>query len=650
MATKIKMENKDISYLGKDFNGFKSNLSNFARTYFPTMHNDFSAASPGTMFVEMASYVGDVLSYYMDSQLKESLLPYAKERSNVVALANTLGYVVKPTKASSTNLDMFIIIPANSNGAPDWKYAPTVQPDSEFMSKQGSITFTNSSNVDFQFSSSLDPTDATVYKINTSTSLPSYFLLKKQAVVSSGERETSVFSIGAPERYKKIEIAKDNVIEVESVRDSDNNTWSEVPYLAQETLFQEVANTSTIDGALGPQSSTAPYLLKLKKTSKRFITRTNANNRTEIVFGSGISTTPDEVIIPSPENVGNNTSSGVSKLDRAFDPSNFLQTKSYGQAPGNISLTVKYKTGGGQQANVAAATITKVGSVNWSSTADTLNVSIIQDIKNSLAVNNQDAAMGGASAETVQEIKRNALAYFQAQNRLVTKEDYIGRVYSMPAKYGNISKAYVATDTVLNAGRKGGKQTWDSDLEKYVSMNAEDMMGDKYDLQNPNCTNLYLLGYDKNKKLTEVNNAVKHNLKTYLTPYRMLTDAINIKNGFIINISVRFSIVPLTMNNSNEILLRCIDDIKKYFDTDNRQFNEPILISDLTTSIASVPGVQSVTDVKISNRWKSSEGYSGNRYSISGATKNEIIYPAVDPSIFELKFPSKDIKGKIITY
>ena len=142
----LQVQNKDINYLGKDFNSFKSNLSDFAKTYFPTMHNDFSTASPGTMFVEMASYVGDVLSYYMDSQLKESLLPYAKERSNVVALANTLGYVVKPTRASSTKLDMFIIIPATATGTPAWKYAPTVQTNSEFVSKEGSTTFTNTSN------------------------------------------------------------------------------------------------------------------------------------------------------------------------------------------------------------------------------------------------------------------------------------------------------------------------------------------------------------------------------------------------------------------------------------------------------------------------------------------------------------------------
>ena len=650
MATRSEIENKDINYLGKDFNSFKNNLSEFAKTYFPKMHNDFSTASPGTMFIEMAAYVGDVLSYYMDSQLKESLLPYAKERPNVVALANTLGYVVKPTKASSTKLDMFIILPANADGVPDWQYAPVVEADSQFISSQGNTIFTNPSNIDFTFSSSYDPTDTSVYKINTSTNLPSYFLLKKQSVVVSGDRETSVFTIGEPERYKKIEIAKDNVIEIESVTDSDGNTWHEVPYLAQETLYQEVANTSAVDGALGIQSSTAPYLLRLKKTSRRFITRTNASNRTELIFGSGISSSPDEVIIPNPENVGNNSPSGVSKLDRAFDPSNFLQTKAYGQAPSNTSLTVKYKTGGGTVSNVAASSIQKVGSVNWGSLSDLIDASIYQDVKNSLAVNNPDAAQGGASAETIPEIKRNALAYFQTQNRLVTKEDYIGRVYAMPAKYGNISKAFVAADTVLNVGRSNNEKIWDNELERYVDRNAENEMGNKYELQNPNCTNLYILGYDKNKKLVNVNNAVKQNLKTYLTPYRMLTDAINIKNGFIINIAVDFSIVPRSQNNSNEVLLKCIEVVKTYFNIDNRQFNEPILIPDLITTIADVDGVQSVTELKIRNQWKASKGYSGNRYSISGATRNDILYPSIDPSIFELKYPSKDIRGKIITY
>ena len=636
MAYNKNIQNKDINYLGKDFNSFKNNLSEFAKTYFPTINNDYSAGSPGTMFIEIAAYVGDVLSYYMDSQMKENLLPYAKERANVVKLANTLGYRVKPTNASRTNVNLFIIIPATTAGAPDWAYAPTLLENSQVKSEENGILFSTNRNIDFRFSSSLDPTTTTVYKINPVTNLPSYFLLKKGCDVTSGTRKTTTFTIGPVERYKKIELVDTDVIEIESITDSDGKTWSEVPYLAQETVFQEIENSAEMDQSMSQHSNDVPYLLKLKKTSKRFISRTSAENKTEIVFGSGVSISPDELIIPNPENVGNNTSSGVSKLDRSFDPSNFLQTKAYGQAPKNTTLSVKYKVGGGQKSNVSAGTITKIDSTIWMSSGDSLDASVLNIAKQSLAVNNIEAAQGGSSAETIDEIKRNALVYFQSQNRIVTKEDYIGRTYAMPARYGSISKAYVASDTILNQANKKGEKLWDPEKGEYVEAKYHhgwNMNNDKFNLQNPNATNLYLLGYDKNKRLTKVNAATKENLKTYLTPYRMLTDAINIKNGFIVNIGIKFEIIPLSHKNNNEVLIRCMHAIKQYFNIDKWQFNEPINISDFTTTLAMVEG-----------------GYSGNRYDLTAATKNNIIYPPVDPSVFELKYPDIDVSGKISSY
>ena len=626
MAYNSDIENKDINYLGKDFNSFKQNLSNFAKTYFPTIYNDYSDASPGTMFIELAAYVGDVLSYYMDSQLKESMLPYAKERANVIALANTLGYRVKPTQASKATVEAFIILPANTDGNPDWKYAPILQQNTQVKSTQGGVSFTTDRDIDFQYSSSFDPTTTSVYKINESTNLPSYFLLKKSVNVTSATRTTSEFAIAGQERYKKIELTPSNVITIESVTDSEGHTWSEVPYLAQETVFQEMTNTSYSDQTLSEYKNTAPYLLRLKKTSKRFITRTNNKNRTELIFGSGVAVSADELIIPNPENVGLNSDDGINSLDKAFDPSNFLHTKSYGQAPKNTTLTVKYQTGGGTAANVAAGTITSIDTAFWTTQADDIDASVYADVKKSLAVNNPIAAGGGRGAENISEIKQNAMAYFQTQNRIVTREDYIGRIYSMPPRFGNIAKAYVSAGAI----------------NTYLNGEEEN--------RNPNVTNIYLLGYNASKKLDTVNDAVKENLKTYLTPYRMLTDAINIKNGFVVNIAVEFEIIPLPNKNSNEVLLSCISAVKTYFNIDRWQFNEPINISDLTTTIAAVDGVQSVQNLLITNKWKLSNNYSGNKYNIESATKNGIIYPPVDPAVFELKFPNNDIKGKVSSY
>ena len=444
------LENKDINYVGKDFNSFKNNLSEFAKTYFPTIHNDFSSASPGTMFVEIASYVGDVLSYYMDNQIKENLLPFAKERSNIVNIANTLGYRVTPTRVSKAKVNLFLIIPATAAGTPDWKYALTLNANSSVKAAEGQQSFTTDRDVNFKYSSSMDPTTTTVYKINTSTNKPSYFLLKKHVNVTNGTRKETSFVIGNDRtRYRKLTLDENNVVEIESVKDSQGNNWYEVPYLAQETVFIERKNTSEQDTILSDGADTSPYLLKMKKTSKRFITRTTPNNKTALVFGSGVSTVADELIIPNPENVGGSGPDGINMLDRAFDPSNFLQTKTYGQTPVNTTLTVKYKVGGGTTSNVAANTINQVQTALWAANDIDLTTSIVNDVKNSIAVENPLAAQGGAGPETPSEIKRNALAFFNTQNRIVTREDYIGRIYSMPPRFGHISKAYVAADTIL---------------------------------------------------------------------------------------------------------------------------------------------------------------------------------------------------------
>ncbi len=623
------LENKDINYVGKDFNSFKNNLSEFAKTYFPTIHNDFSSASPGTMFVEIASYVGDVLSYYMDNQIKENLLPFAKERSNIVNIANTLGYRVTPTRVSKAKVNLFLIIPATAAGTPDWKYALTLNTNSSVKASEGQQSFTTDRDVNFKYSSSMDPTTTTVYKINTSTNKPSYFLLKKQVNVTNGTRKETSFVIGNDRtRYRKLTLDENNVVEIESVKDTQGNNWYEVPYLAQETVFIERKNTSEQDTILSDGADTSPYLLKMKKTSKRFITRTTPNNKTALVFGSGVSTVADELIIPNPENVGGSGPDGINMLDRAFDPSNFLQTKTYGQTPVNTTLTVKYKVGGGTTSNVAANTINQVQTALWAANDIDLTTSIVNDVKNSVAVENPLAAQGGAGPETPSEIKRNALAFFNTQNRIVTREDYIGRIYAMPPRFGQISKAYVAADTIL-------QKASDNEYES---------------VPNTNATNIYLLGYDRNKKLAQVNLATKENLKMYLTPYRMLTDSINIKNGFIINIGVEFNIITLPESNPSEAVLRCISIIKNHFNTDRWQFNEPITINKIINKIAQAEGVQSVVELKINNKWKASKGYSGNKYDIEGATKNGIIYPSIDPSIFELKFPAVDIIGKTSSY
>jgi len=637
---------KEIRYLGRDFATFRENLINFAKVYFPSTYNDFNESSPGMMFIEMASYVGDVLSYYIDTQMKEMLLSQAEERENVIALSQALGYKPKASVPASTNLDVFQLVPEIGTGSavrPDYRYALTIDSGMEIASKTNpDVVFRTLDDVDFKASSSINPTTVTVYQVDSITGDPTYYLLKKQVKISAGQSTTETFTFTYPIRYNKIALSKTNVVEILSMTDSDNNTWYEVPYLAQDTMFVDVNNVAANDPILSQYNDAVPYLLKLKKTSRRFISRLRADNKFEIQFGAGVSSDEDEDIIPNPDCVGLTSPQGKSLMEQSFDPSNFLYTKTYGQVPQNTTLTVKYAYGGGISSNVAQDSLTEIKSVTSNTTGEQLNAAMVAEVKNSVAVSNPNPATGGKSKETIEEIRNNALAYFSTQNRAVTKEDYIIRVYSMPPKYGSIAKAYIVQDEQLNAS--------DFTAPAGDDETVMNVTGEPKTVKNPLALNLYTLTYDSDGHLTTANTAIKQNIKTYLGEYRLLTDAINIKDGYTINFGINFSIVTSPTYNKREVILKCIDALKKQFDIKKWQFNEPISISNLYSLIAQVEGVQSVVSVELENKYKAADGYSGNVYDFKEATRNGILYPSMDPSIFELKYPDSDIKGQAVPY
>ena len=632
---------KEVRYLNKDFSSFKENLIEFTKIYFPNAYNDFNEASPGMMFIEMASYVGDVLSYYVDNQFKESLLAFAEEKRTVYNMAQTLGYKPKLSTAASVDLDVFQTVPAVSSGTgasystkPDLNYAMNVKAGMELLSDTG-VSFTTTEDCNFKYSSSYDPMTISVYE--STGNVPVTYLLKKGVRASSGTIATEFFTFNAAEKYKRIALGNTNVLEIISCTDSDGNSWYEVPYLAQDTVFTDMENTQRNDDELYTYSDQAPYLLKLLKTSRRFTTFIREDNRTEIRFGAGTSDSPDEEIIPNPDEVGSSLPGSPTYLNTAFDPANFLSTKAYGQAPSNTQLTITYRYGGGVDHNIISNSLRSIQSSTIELDETGLSSALATATKNSIAINNTKAAGGGRSAESIVEVKNNALAYFQAQSRAVTKEDYITRVYALPAKYGNIAKSYIVQDTQL-------------DSQSGANADAR--------IINPLALNLYVLGFDGSKKLTTVNQAVKENLQTYLTQFRMVTDAVNIKNAFVINIGVRFNLLTKVGYNKEEVVLLAIQRVKEFFNIDKWQIGQPIVIADLAYQLSLVDGVSAVVPpeednprghpVVVSNKFETSKGYSGNAYDVDSATQNGVIYPSLDPSIFELKFPGADIEGRVV--
>jgi hypothetical protein len=618
---------KDIKYSNKDFGGIKNELMSYAKNYFPTAYNDFSSASPGMMFMEMAAYVGDVLSYYTDYSMKENMIQHAQERKNLYSLAQSFGYKPKVSVASVVTVDAFIEVPATGTGAasaPDFDYAPILL-TGMVVKSSGGIKFTTINDIDFAAESSVDTVDVSISRVD-GNGQPTHYILKKQVQAVSGEGQTKTITIGEPEKYKKILISDDNIIGIDKVVDSDDNIWYEVPYLAQDTLFESHINSSAFDPTQSTNSKETPYILSLRKTTRRFISNITSENKYELQFGSGISTDPDVEIIPSPSNVGKKIIGSSDNMDISFDPSNFLYTNTYGQVPTNTTLTVHYSTGYGIKGNVDSDQLTTIDSgKSFSFRVDGLNSNLKTTVENSLTVNNPEPATGGKSTETLEEVRNNALAHFSTQQRAVTKEDYIVRAYSLPPKFGSVNKVHMEQDSVI-----------DNKTEKAVN--------------NPLALNMYVLGYNKSKNLTNLNSTTKGNLKKYMSQYRLMTDSINIKNGYIINIGINFQIVVLPGRNSKEVVLRCIDALKEEFHIDRMQFNNPIIVKDTILTLAGVEGVQSVMGVDFVNKWRESEGYSGNKYDLELANQNGIIYPSLDPAVFEIKFPNQDIKGEVVTY
>ena len=622
-------DNIAVQYLNKDFNTLKAQLINFAKIYYPNTYNDFSETSPGLMLIEMSSYVGDILSFYLDNQIQENFLQFAKQRKNLLALAYNFGYRPKVTNTASTIIDIYQIVPAILSGGeyvPDFSYALILEEGTQIQSNINSeVQFYIQDKIDFSKSGSYSDTEISVYSNNLNN--PSFFLLKKQSKAFSGNITTTSFTFNNPERFPTIILNDTNIIDIIDVTDSDNNKWYEVPYLAQDTIYEPTENTAQNNPTLSQYNDTVPYLLKLKKVPRRFISRFKTNNTLELQFGPGISSGADEEIIPNFDNIGLGLPYGVDKMTTAFDPSNFLYTQTYGLAPSNTALNITYLKGGGAVSNTPSNTLTKKIAGNVSFNGGGLDPTLSNLILNSLAFDNEIAASGGGDGDTNEDLRLNTLATYPTQLRAITKEDYIIRSLSLPSKYGVVSKAYINQDLSI-------QNNFSTDLIA---------------TENPNAISLYILSKDVNNTLSQSNLALKQNLKTYLSQYRMITDAINIKDAFIINIGINFDIITRPNFNNKLVINNCILSLQNYFNTDKWQINQPIIIPNIYTLLDKIEGVQTVENIEFINKSGISNGYSQYSYDIKGATINNVLYPSLDPSIFEIKFPEIDIQGRVVT-
>ena len=601
-------QDRDIKYVGRDFTDFKTQLVEYAKNYFPNTYNDFSPTSPGMMFIEMAAYVGDVLSFYQDIQLQETYLQYAKDPSNLYTLAYMMGYRPKVTTTSEVDIEVSHLVGA-TNGMPNWAETLSLGAGIQLTANiAGQPRFYIDRPVDFGFSSSYDPTVVVVESIDSNGD-PDEFRLTKLVKAYSGTVQTLTETVTTVEKFKTITLTDSNIIGVISIVDSESNIWYEVPFLGQDTIEVDTTNQSQ-------DNNLVPYSLSLQRVPRRFITRFTSTGDLQIQFGAGITGQDDDILTPDPTNVGLGKVSPISRLKYAYDPTNFLHTESYGLAPSNTTLTITYLTGGGIVANAPANTITTPATPpTVSGTGDATT----------LTFNNPQPAVGGKDGDTVEDIRQNSLRSFNEQGRAVTLQDYTVRALSLPAKYGSIGKVYIIQDQLTNSN-----STTDAIIDS-----------------NPLSLSMYTLAYDNNKNLIGTAESLRNNLRTYLSQYMLMTDAINIKDAFVVNIGVNFDIIIRPNFLGRDVLLQCTNALIDYFDITKWNINQPINLSSIYTLLDKVKGVQTVQNIQIVN--KTGGTYSQYAYDIEGATRTNIVYPSYDPMIFEVKFPTTDIKGKIVT-
>tara|TARA_R110001606_G_scaffold6619_1_gene29727 strand:- start:3414 stop:5258 length:1845 start_codon:yes stop_codon:yes gene_type:complete len=607
---------RNINYINKDFTSYRNQLVNYSQTYFPTTYTDFSPTSPGMMFIEQAAYVGDVLSFYLDNQIQENYLQYARQTNNLYDMAYMYGYKPRVTGLATVTVDLYQQVPAkliNGVAEPDYDYAVIINANTQITTTSGTPqTFIIEDSVNFTVSSSSNPTSVTVAQITSG--VPDYYLLRKSTTAYSGTIKSTDFSFGAPVEFATVSINAPNIANIIDVIDSDGNQYYEVDYLGQDLVFDGIRNTNVNDPNTYNDSDT-PYLLQTKSVQNRFATRYLASNLLQLQFGAGSPATVTENVIPNPFNVGLGLPFGQDKLTTAYSPTNFIFTNTYGNTPSNTTLTVRYLTGGGVGSNILANSLTNVNNSTIQFLKGGLNVTTAQYVFDSIASNNPYAANGGNNGDTIEDIRQNAISQFSTQMRNVTQDDYLVRALSMPSKFGTISKAFTQKPNADEANTT---------------------------------LDIYCLSQNEQSQLTIPSSTLKNNLKTYLNEYRMIGDTISIKNAFIINFAIDFEIITYPNYINNKVLSDCIVALRNYFKIDKWQINQPIITPDLFVLLDAIDGVQTVKQINFTNKTGTSQNYSEWAYDMNGANQNGTIFPSLDPSIFELKFPNSDIKGRVV--
>jgi len=594
-------KNVPIKYTSRDFESIKQDLIEHAKRYYPNSFRDFNEAGFGALMLDTVAYVGDILSFYLDYQVNESFLNTAVEYDNVIRLAEQLGYKPQLNPTTYGIASLFILAPAAASGpGVDTNYLPILAKGAAFRADNGAV-FSLTEDVNFAASKH----QQVVARVDPSSGTPTYYAIKANVAVMSGQFAESSFKVGQYRKFLTLEIPSDNVTEIVSVTDSEGHQYFEVEHLSQETVYVEVPNRQdNVDSAVS--------ILKQLPVPRRFISKNTPDGMTiQFGYGSLDQLKSDSVIDPSSVVLKQHSRDHVT--DSTFDPSSLTRSNKFGVAPSNTTLYVLYRQNAVSNMNIGSNSLTSVVDASFSfNNESSLNSSTVQSVVDSLEVSNEEPILGDITTPTSDEIKTRAKDFFAAQNRIVTKGDYVAYVYNMPEKFGAVKRTNIVLDT----------DSFKRNL------------------------NLYVISEDRNQKLINTNSLIKQNLKTWISKNKMIHDTVDILDAKIVNLGINCIILVNEVSNKFDVLSNVSTFLKENLFNVLPDVGQSFDISSVYSMINSVPGVVDTVDVEVV--LKSGGLYSDVFYDVEGNMSYDgrlVEFP--EDYIWELKYPNTDIKGSV---
>lgn len=589
-----------INYSSRDFNTIRRDLEEYAKRYYPDTIKDFNEASFGSFVLDTVSYVGDILSFYLDYQANESFQDSAIEYNNVLRHASNKGFKFSGSPSSSGIATFYVIVPAATLGlGPDPRYIPTLKRGTELASDAGN-GFLLTEDVKFAESNN----EVVVAKVNTSSGLPTYYAIKAKGRVISGEIFEETISVGEFQKFLRLQLAGNNVTEMISVFDSEGHEYVEVDYLSQNVVYKSVENRNS-------DRNSVPNILKPFSVPRRYVLERD-KGKVYMQFGFGSEEEIKAGSVVDPSNVIMNFHGRSYETDDTFDPNRLIKTDKMGIVPSNTILTIRYRSNTTNSANASVGSLSEVvAPVFEFENRNLLNESTMADVIQSLEVTNEKPIVGDISLPSTEEIKRRTKDHVAAQNRAVTIQDYQTMIYKMPSKYGAVKRARVVQD----------KDSFKRNL------------------------NIYVISEDREGKLTSTTSTIKENLKTWLINYKMINDTVDILDAKIVNIGIEFEVVGQMEKNKFDILQAAKEILKQEYET-AMDIGQSFSISRVYQVLNKVEEVVDAVSVKIVS--KIGSDYSSTFFDLEQNTSPDgRIISIPENCVFEIKYPDIDIKGTI---